>query len=129
MAASEEEINQIENIGPVVSKSLYDYFQQKENRHYSDKLIKNGVLIQKPKISSRQQKFSGKTFVVTGTLDTLSRDEAKKKIKELGGKVAAAVSKNTDYVVVGSDPGSKFEKAQELGVEILDEDKFLQLIK
>lgn len=128
MSASVDEINNIENIGPVVSQSVYDYFRTKENVKFIEKLIKNGVKIENYKLQTISYKLSGKTFVITGTLNSLSRDEAKKKIKALGGKVAESVSKNTDYVVVGAEPGSKYSKAQALGVRILDEKAFLALL-
>ncbi len=128
MKASLDQINEIENIGPVIAKSVYDYFQQKENVRFVEKLLANGVKITStPKPVS--SKLAGKTFVITGSLDTMSRDDAKKRIKALGGKTAESVSKQTSYVVVGAEPGSKLEKAEKLGVTILDEDKFLQLIK
>lgn len=127
-AATEEEINAVENIGPVVSKSVYDYFHTKENAKYVQKLLKNGVRISNFQFPISNQKLAGKTFVITGTLETMSRDEAKKKIKAMGGKVAESVSKKTDYVVVGADPGSKAKKAEELGVEILDEQKFIGMV-
>jgi DNA ligase (NAD+) len=76
----------------------------------------------------RQSPFSGKTVVLTGTLSTLSRDEAKEKIEELGGKVASSVSSKTDYVVVGADAGSKLDKAKKLGVRMIDEDDFSKLV-
>ncbi len=74
-------------------------------------------------------KFTGMTFVLTGTLETMSRDDAKEKINALGGKVSGSVSKNTSYVVAGSDPGSKYDNAQKLGVKILDEKEFLKILK
>jgi DNA ligase (NAD+) len=128
MQAQEQEINNIENIGPIVAKSVYEWFKHKENQKFVNKLLANGVEIIAP-TAKKSGKLSQKSFVITGTLESMSRDEAKQKIKSLGGKVMESVSKKTDYVVVGADPGSKFEKAQQLGIEILDEDKFLQLIK
>jgi DNA ligase (NAD+) len=128
-AAALDEINNIENIGPVVSKSVYDFFHNKENLKFVEKLIGNGVVPLNHKSEIINLKLSGKTFVITGTLDTMSRDEAKKKIKALGGKTSESVSKQTSYVVVGSEAGSKKEKAEKLGVIILDEKKFLDLIK
>ncbi len=127
-SASPEAINAVENIGPVVARSVHDYFQHKENQKFIKKLINNGVIIEKPK-KRLAGKFTGKTFVLTGTLDTLSRDEAKSKIKELGGKMTESVSKNIDYIIVGSEPGSKYEKGKKLGVTILEESEFLQLLK
>jgi DNA ligase (NAD+) len=119
MSASEDEINNIENIGPIVSKSVAEWFKHKENKRFINKLLVNGVeIIEQTK--KKTGKFTGKTFVITGTLESMSREEAKQKIKSLGGKVAESVSKKTDYVVVGEDPGSKYEKAQKLGIEIID---------
>lgn len=128
MEASVDEINAIENIGPIVSQSVYDYFQHKENLHYIEKLLANGVQIKK-QAKKVAGKLTGKTFVVTGTLETMSRDEAKAKIKALGGHAAESVSKNTSYVVVGENPGSKATKAEKLGVTILNEKQLLDLIK
>lgn len=126
MSAGLEEINNIENIGPVVAQSVYDYFHHKENIKFVKKLLKNGVEIYHEQ--KKVGKLTGKTFVITGTLNGMSRDEAKEKIKRLGGKITESVSKQSSYVVVGNDPGSKYDKAQKLGVEILDEKKFLELI-
>lgn len=128
MKASVDEINNIENIGPIVSQSVYDYFQRKENIHYIEKLLANGVQIKK-QAKKVAGKLTGKTFVVTGTLEAMSRDEAKARIKALGGHAAESVSKNTSYVVVGENPGSKAIKAEKLGVTILNEKEFLDLIK
>ena len=130
MQATEEEINAVENIGPVVSKSVYSYFHTKENVKYIQKLLRNGVTIESynPQPTTHNPSFVGKTFVITGTLDSMSRDEAKKRIKALGGKTAESVSKNTDYVVIGAEPGSKAKKAEQLGVTILDEGRFLSLL-
>ena len=125
MSASLDEINNIENIGPVVAQSVYDYFRHKENIKFVQKLLKNGIKIHHEQ--KKAGKLTGKTFVITGTLDSMSRDEAKEKIKSLGGKITESVSKQTSYLIVGSDPGSKKDKAEKLGVEILDEKKFLQL--
>jgi DNA ligase (NAD+) len=127
MKASEEEINGIDNIGPVVSKSVYEYFHRKESLKYIEKLLRNGVIVNRQKAIGNSRKFSGKSFVVTGTLDSMSRDEAKAKIRENGGKVAESVSKKTDFVVVGREPGSKAQKAEEFGVKILDEEGFLAM--
>ncbi len=129
MTASLDEINAIENIGPVVAQSVFDYFRHKENSKFIQKLLKNGVEIKKLEARSKNEgKLAGKTFVITGTLDSMSRDEAKEKIKALGGKVSSSVSKQTSFVVAGQEPGSKLDKAEELGVEILDEKMFLELI-
>jgi DNA ligase (NAD+) len=126
--ASLDEINFIENIGPVVAQSVYDYFRHKENLKFIQKLIRNGVRVQPYKLQATSYKLKGKTFVITGTLEKMSREEAKKKIKELGGKTTESVSKLTSYVVVGNEPGSKYDKAKTLGIEILSEAEFLKII-
>jgi DNA ligase (NAD+) len=126
MAAPLDEINFIENIGPVVAQSVFNYFRHKENIKFVQKLLKNGIKIHHEQ--KKAGKLTGKTFVITGTLDGMSRDEAKLKIKSLGGKMSESVSKLTSYVIVGNEPGSKYDKAVKLGVEILDEKKFLGLL-
>lgn len=123
--ASLEEINNIENIGPVVSESIYNYFTHTENIHFIEKLFANGVTIYKQKTNSK--KLSGMTFVLTGTISTMSRDDAKKKILANGGKVSSSVSAKTSYLVAGVSAGSKYDEAQKLGVKILSEDEFLKM--
>lgn len=124
--AKEEEINSIENIGPVVSKSIYEFFKDKNNLHFIEKLKENGVEIitEKKKVGV----FTGKTFVLTGTLPTLSREEAKKKIIENGGKVSGSVSSNTSYVLAGENPGSKIKEAEKLKIKIISEQEFLKML-
>lgn len=124
--ASEEEINSIPNIGPVVSKSIYEYFKQKENISFIDKLFKNGVSIYN--LETRTSKLSKKIFVLTGTLETLSRDEVKKMIIKEGGRVSGSVSSKTNYVLAGKEPGSKYTEANNLGVRIITETEFLKMI-
>lgn len=128
MKASKEELNEIENIGGAVSESLYDFFQDKNNLHFIEKLKKNGVVVEKVDKKS-MGKFSGMIFVLTGTLATMSRDIAKERILALGGKVASSVSRNTSYVVAGEEAGSKLDNAKKLGVKVLDEKEFLKLIQ
>lgn len=125
------EIDSIENIGGAVSKSLHDFFSDEHNLNFIKKLHKNGVIIEKSKENSAKKngKLRGLTFVLTGTLSTMSREIAKEKILALGGKVSGSVSKNTSYVVAGIDPGSKFSTAQKLGVKILTEKEFLNMLK
>jgi len=126
--ASSDEINGIENIGPAVSKSLYDFFHDKNNLNFTEKLQKNGVIIEKVE-KKKAGKLTGLTFVLTGTLSTMSRELAKEKIINLGGKVAGSVSKNTSYVVAGVEAGSKLTDAQKLGVKTVDEKEFLNMIR
>jgi DNA ligase (NAD+) len=122
------EIASIENIGPAVSKSLYDFFQDKNNLNFVKKLEKNGIVIEKME-KIKKGKLNGLIFVLTGTLESISREIAKEKILALGGKVSGSVSKNTSYVVVGTDPGSKLKTAEKLGVKVLNEDAFLKMLK
>ena len=126
MSATEEEINKIENIGPVVSHSIFTFFREKMNIDFIEKLVANGVTIAKEE--KKGTSLVGKTFVLTGTLPTFSRDEAKKKITQAGGKVSSSVSKNTSYVLAGEEAGSKYDDAVKLGVPIIDEVSFLKMI-
>jgi DNA ligase (NAD+) len=128
ISADADEINSIENIGPVVSQSIYNFFKDKSSISFVNKLIENGVKIEKVVVSASASKLTGKTFVLTGTLDTLGRDEAKKKILAQGGKVSSSVSAKTSFVVAGTEPGSKYKDAQKLGVKILTEAEFLKMV-
>ena len=118
--ASKEELENIEGIGPIVAKSLYDWMHDAPSRRLLDRLLKH-LSIQGVGSKRSGGKFFGKTFVLTGTLEQMSRDEAKEKIRAEGGGVASTVSKETDYVVAGTAAGSKLDKAEALGVSILDE--------
>lgn len=121
-----EKLAEIEGVGEVVAKSVMDWFENKDNKIELDGLLPF-LNLQKTKSSSG--KFEGMTFVITGTLPNMSRDEAKARIKSLGGKVASSVSKKTSYVVAGEDPGSKYDEAERLGIKILDEKEFDKLLK
>ncbi|MFZ2149817.1 MAG: NAD-dependent DNA ligase LigA [Minisyncoccia bacterium] len=122
-----EEIDNIENIGPAVSKSIADFFNDQARINFIKKLERNGVVIGKEE-KRKAGKFTGLHFVLTGTLSQMSREIAKEKIIALGGKVSGSVSKNTSYVVAGDDPGSKFTTAQKLGVKVLNEKDFLNML-
>lgn len=130
IAADEDEISSVYEIGPSISKSLKQFFSDKHNLELIEKLKKAGL-----KFSSEHKKpvkdnfFKNKTFVLTGTLSSFSRDEAAARIKKLGGKVVSSVSKNTDYVIAGEKAGSKLDKAKKLNVNILSEDDFLKLLE
>ena len=124
--ASKEEINSIENIGPAVSESIFEFFRDKSNLVLIDKLLKNGVSIYHEKI--KRGVLFGKTFVLTGTLSEMSREEAKKKIIENGGSVSSSVSSKTSYVLAGENPGSKYSNAQKNGIKIISEKDFLNMI-
>jgi DNA ligase (NAD+) len=126
MKASKEEINQIENIGPVVTESIYEFFNHKENLIFIEKLFANGVVIDNSSVK-KGMKLKDKIFVLTGTLQSLSRDEAKKKIIIEGGRVSSSVSTKTNYVVVGKEAGSKLKEAEKLGVKTITEEEFLKM--
>jgi len=128
--ASKERLTQIKGIGPEIASSIVKFFSQKANQRVLQKLQEKGIEytpLTRPK-RAVAQKLAGKTFVFTGALRNMSRQEAEAKVEELGGKASSSVSKKTDYVVVGEDPGSKYEKAKALGLKIITEEEFRQLI-
>lgn len=127
-AATEEDLQSVPDIGPVVAAHIVHFFQERHNRDVINKLIKLGMHWEDVK-ESKTLPLTGKTFVITGTLTDMSRDEAKDKLESLGAKVSGSVSAKTSYVVVGSDPGSKFDKAKELGVPILNDEAFHQFLR
>jgi DNA ligase (NAD+) len=123
-SADVADVESIDGIGPEIAESIRNFFEQEENRNTLNRLMASGVEIlteNKPK----QNLLEGKTFVLTGTLESMTRNEAKEKIEAAGGKVSSSVSRNTDYVVAGKDPGSKLDKAVKIGIQIIDE-KMLQ---
>lgn len=128
--ATEAELQSIEGVGPIVAKSITNWFKDKENKKlFRNMLAQVRIKHLQPTTYNRQPRLMGKTFVLTGTLPSLSRDEAKDMIRQAGGKVSSSVSKNTDYVVAGENSGEKFDKAQELGVKILNEQDFKKLLE
>jgi DNA ligase (NAD+) len=116
----------VNEVGPRISQSILEFFAEPRNRELVERLRKAKLQFTGVK-RQRGTQLAGKTFVLTGTLANLSREEAKKLIEDAGGKVSGSVSKKTDYVVAGSDAGSKLEKARELGVKVIDEKQMLQL--
>ncbi|MBO0910211.1 MAG: NAD-dependent DNA ligase LigA [Acidobacteria bacterium] len=118
--ASQEELQQVEEVGPRIAKSIVEFFAEPRNRELVEELRAAGLQL-KGKKRERGTRLAGKTFVLTGTLANSTREEAKKKIEDAGGKVSGSVSRKTDYVVAGSDAGSKLEKAKEFGVRVIDE--------
>ena len=127
--ASFEKLQEVEDIGPVVAKSIFEWFSQKTNQKFLEKLKKVGVKIQYQKSKIKNQKFEGKIFVLTGGLEIMTRDETKQKIRQLGGEISESVSKKIDFVIVGSEPGSKYEKAKKLGIKTIKEEEFLEMLK
>ncbi len=125
--ASYEELENIEEIGPEIAESIFNFFNNKDNLTMIDELKKSGVKIRKEE-SAGAKSLDGKTFVLTGELDEFTRSQAEEKIESLGGRTTSSVSDNTDYLVRGKDPGSKLDEARKRGVEILDENKFKKLI-
>jgi len=124
---SAEDMEQVMEVGPVVAQSIHTFFLQPKNLELIEKLQKRGVTIA---VEERPEgaPLEGKTFVLTGTLQHFKRNEAKKLIQRLGGRVSSSVSKNTTYVVAGADPGGKYDKAKKLGVKILTEEEFKKLV-
>lgn len=129
--SSLERLTAIKGIGEEIASSIVKFFEQKGNQKVIQKLKALGVEYpSKPaRLSPKARKFEGRTFVFTGTLKALSREEAESQVEALGGRASSSVSKKTDFVVVGEEPGSKYEKARELGVKILSEEEFLEMLK
>jgi DNA ligase (NAD+) len=128
-AAAAEEIQRVPDVGPVVAESVAKYFRDPENAAIVDRLLASGITWPAPAAPDIQSALNGRTFVLTGTLETLTREAAAEAIVQLGGKVSGSVSKKTHYVVAGADAGSKLKKAEALGIAVLDETAFLKLLK
>ena len=127
-AAKEEELEQVPEVGPKVAASIVEFFSEPSNRQLIKKLANAGVRPTTERREVKSDKLAGKTFVFTGTLVNRTREEAGAIVQQHGGKVSGAVSNKTNYVVVGTDPGSKYDKAKELGVTILDESEFEKVL-
>jgi DNA ligase (NAD+) len=128
MNAGQDQLEAIDQVGPVMAQSVYQYFHTPRHRMVIDDLLAAGVRPQAPVPKKRTGALQGKTVVVTGTLKGLSRQQAEQAIREAGGKVSGSVSKKTHYVLAGADPGSKLQKARELGIEVVDEEQFNQIL-
>ena len=126
--ALREELMEIEAIGPKIADSIIAFFRQEDNRRIIERLEQAGVRLEETTIKALNLPLSGKEFVVTGRLEDYSRQQAEAKIKELGGTAKSNVTKKTNYVVAGADPGSKLTRAQEIGIEVLDEEGFKKLL-
>ena len=126
--ATLQDFDMIANIGPIVAKSVYQWFNAKENIKLLDRLEKAGIKIKNPE-KIHKGKLSGKTFIFTGTLLSIDRNLAKEKVRDLGGQISESISKNIDVVVAGNEPGSKLAKAEKLGLKIIGETEFLEMIQ
>ncbi|MGD1046609.1 MAG: NAD-dependent DNA ligase LigA [Bacteroidota bacterium] len=130
IAATETDLQSIQGIGPQIAESVVRFFADEHNQRIINRLKMAGVQMREKKKRTRtSQQFSNKSFVLTGTLATMTREVAKQKIESLGGKVVSNISKNTDFVIVGTDAGSKLKKAKTLGILLLDEQKFLNILQ
>lgn len=126
------DLENLEDVGPIVSASIHNFWNNEHSLELLNKFAASGVILSLAKLSSSNQKnakLAGQSFVLTGSMASLTRDEAKDRIKSLGGKIKESVGRDTSYLVVGEAPGSKYEKAQKLGVKILSEEEFLNLLK
>jgi len=126
--AHEEDLMSVADIGPVVARSIFEWFRDKAHQKLLKKFEDNGVVVLPYHAAASKGPLSGKTFILTGTLETMSREEAKARIRALGGKTSESVSKETSYVVAGKEPGSKYDKAKKFGIQILDEADLLKMI-
>ena len=128
ISADKQELNAIDQIGPIMAESVYEYFRDPRNISVVKQLLAAGVSPEHTKIE-RTDKLAGKTIVVTGTLENFSRQQAEQAIKQAGGKTSSSVSKKTDFVLAGENPGSKLDKAKQLGVKVIDETQFIKMIE
>ncbi|MFW5848111.1 MAG: BRCT domain-containing protein, partial [bacterium] len=129
MNASYEDIESIYEIGSITAKSVYEYFRDERHKKQIDRLKKAKLNMKSEKEEPKKTntKIAGKKFVITGTLPTLKRDEAKKLIEKYGGNITSTVSKKTDYLVIGDKPGSKYDKAKKLGITTINEEELISL--
>ncbi len=123
------DLEEIKDIGSVVSSSIYKFFHEESSLKFVKKLKKCGIKIQDEKVKTKGLKLKGLNFVLTGTLISADRDKTKNLIRSLGGKISESISKNTNYLIVGQKPGSKLKKAQKIGVKIINEKEFINIIK
>ena len=127
--ATYEELIEIDDMGEIMAKSVVEFFSQEQTKDLISRLESYGVNMNYIEEEGADDRFKGKTFVLTGALDRFSRKEAEDIIEKFGGKASSSVSKNTDYVLAGEDAGSKLRKAQELGIKVISENDFAEMIK
>jgi DNA ligase (NAD+) len=123
-----EKLEAVPNIGEVVARSIYDWFNNSVNLKLIEKFKNKGLVLVNPKTNAKSQNLKDLTFVFTGTMEKLSRDDAEQLTREHGGKASSSVSKKTNYVVAGENPGSKYEEAKKLGVKVINKKEFLRLV-
>lgn len=128
ISAEQQELAEINQIGPIMAKSIYEYFQNEKEISTINQFLAAGVTLEKPE-KAGSDKIAGKTVVITGTLENFTRQQAEEKLKLRGYKVTSSVSKKTDFVLAGKNPGSKLEKARSLGVKVIDEKEFLDILE
>jgi len=127
-SAAKDDIEKINEIGPKIAESVFDFFKSKPNREIINKLRKAGLKFEAEQIAGSSNKFEGLTFVLTGTLEKYTREEASAIIEDLGGKTSSSVSKKTSYVLAGAEAGSKLKKAEQLGVKVINEEEFKKIL-
>jgi DNA ligase (NAD+) len=126
--ADEDELKAVDGVGPEVARSLREFFSDSSNRRVIKRLKAAGLTARAEAATDRDASLAGKAFVFTGTLSSMTRQEAEREVTARGGRAASSVSKATDFVVAGEDPGSKAERARELGVTVLSEEEFRSLV-
>jgi DNA ligase (NAD+) len=126
--ATEEDLIAINEVGPEVAQSVVRFFQDPKNAENLRRLERAGLRIEEPS-QTHQQKFRGRTFVFTGVLASMGREEARSHVESQGGQTASSVSSKVDYLVVGENPGSKLDRARDLGIQIITEDQFREMMK
>ena len=127
--ATNESLDDIEDIGSLTAQSIATWFVNKNNSALIKKFKKAGIVVLPHKKELAGSVLAGKTFVLTGSLALLTRDEAKAKIRHVGGTISESVSSNTNFVVVGSEPGEKYEKAKKLGIKTINEEEFIKMLQ
>jgi DNA ligase (NAD+) len=127
MSAEQQELAEIDQIGPKMAESVYEYFCKPDNQTVIDELLAAGVKPKQPQMKW-SDKLLGKTIVVTGTLANFTRQQAEHAIRQAGGKTSSSVSKKTDFVLAGREAGSKLDKAQKLGITVISEEQFLEML-
>lgn len=128
MTADRDALETIDQIGPVMAQSVFQYFNDPKNRRLINKMLDAGVRPAAQGKKTAKGSLAGQTFVVTGSLDNFTRQQAEAAIRQAGGKVSSSVSKKTDFVLAGKEPGSKLDKANQLGVKVISEKQFLEMI-